>query len=165
QIFLNCFPDERTHRGAGVLRNRLQLLLMIFAEPDVCTLHGCFCTPMSVWSSSKTKPGGRRGGKETLLNEQETRQQHSSHPSTSSAKATAPSGAVQTARTCSDRWYTKNRDLVLERQHRRYADSIQQLTPEEAREVDGDITKVWTIRGPKWIACPDCYELHEQLGW
>ena len=66
----------------------------------------------------------------------------------------------------SDPWYTRNRDAVIERTRKRYADRIQRLTPGELADCQMDPTKAWTIRGPKWIACVEehCGELHEQLG-
>jgi hypothetical protein len=65
-----------------------------------------------------------------------------------------------------DPWYARNRHAVIARQHKRYSDAIQRLTPDELAECQRDPTKVWTIRGPKWIACilHGCGELHEQLG-
>jgi predicted transcriptional regulator len=40
---------------------------------------------------------------------------------------------------------------------------IKHLTSAELEECLQDPRKVWTIRGPEWIACPDCGELHKTL--
>jgi hypothetical protein len=68
------------------------------------------------------------------------------------------------ARPYRDPWYAKNRLRVIERQRRRYANAVQRLTPKELAECCRDPRKAWKVRGPAWIACLDCGELHEQLG-
>ncbi len=54
QVLLNCFPNQHTNRSSGFVGKNLQLLQVVFFEPDVCALHVSIYTYLCTRCQSKS---------------------------------------------------------------------------------------------------------------